>query len=207
MAEGNPAPAFPAQLLDWAGNRSGGVRRPFDESSGRPGGQQVFKTNLLAKLHDWCTEIGAGGQSAPRVVMLVGGPGNGKTEAVETTMGWLDTALGCEGRLVGELAKAFQPGQGKVPRRMSIGVGALAHPERPGLRLSVVQDASVVAGTSGKSAAALLLEELDAASAGGDSELYLCCVNRGRSEEHTSELQSLMRISYAVFCLKKKKKQ
>src|SRR3546814_10195219 len=29
----------------------------------------------------------------------------------------------------------------------------------------------------------------------------------GRSEEHTSELQSLMRISYAVFCLKKKPKQ
>src|SRR3546814_6481610 len=28
-----------------------------------------------------------------------------------------------------------------------------------------------------------------------------------RSEEHTSELQSLMRISYAVFCLKKKNKQ
>src|SRR3546814_8972774 len=30
---------------------------------------------------------------------------------------------------------------------------------------------------------------------------------RKRSEEHTSELQSLMRISYAVFCLKKKNKQ
>src|SRR3546814_1578716 len=29
---------------------------------------------------------------------------------------------------------------------------------------------------------------------------------KGRSEEHTSELQSLMRISYAVFCLKKKTK-
>src|SRR3546814_5473032 len=29
-------------------------------------------------------------------------------------------------------------------------------------------------------------------------------VHRSRSEEHTSELQSLMRISYAVFCLKKK---
>src|SRR3546814_1877642 len=29
----------------------------------------------------------------------------------------------------------------------------------------------------------------------------------GRSEEHTSELQSLMRISYAVFCLKKKKNE
>src|SRR3546814_9151172 len=31
-------------------------------------------------------------------------------------------------------------------------------------------------------------------------------IARKRSEEHTSELQSLMRISYAVFCLKKKKK-
>src|SRR3546814_8365433 len=30
---------------------------------------------------------------------------------------------------------------------------------------------------------------------------------KGRSEEHTSELQSLMRISYAVFCLKKKTKE
>src|SRR3546814_8608778 len=33
------------------------------------------------------------------------------------------------------------------------------------------------------------------------------CSSFVRSEEHTSELQSLMRISYAVFCLKKKKKQ
>src|SRR3546814_2335322 len=31
-------------------------------------------------------------------------------------------------------------------------------------------------------------------------------IDRSRSEEHTSELQSLMRISYAVFCLKKKNK-
>src|SRR3546814_10111000 len=33
------------------------------------------------------------------------------------------------------------------------------------------------------------------------------CRRRRRSEEHTSELQSLMRISNAVFCLKKKKKK
>src|SRR3546814_5914568 len=33
---------------------------------------------------------------------------------------------------------------------------------------------------------------------------YLYYFNSSRSEEHTSELQSLMRISYAVFCLKKK---
>src|SRR3546814_15863549 len=34
----------------------------------------------------------------------------------------------------------------------------------------------------------------------------LCFPSPGRSEEHTSELQSLMRISYAVFCVKKKKR-
>src|SRR3546814_9797989 len=39
-----------------------------------------------------------------------------------------------------------------------------------------------------------------------DFNAYLPCdENVQRSEEHTSELQSLMRISYAVFCLKKKK--
>src|SRR3546814_1807894 len=32
----------------------------------------------------------------------------------------------------------------------------------------------------------------------------ISCSEKRRSEEHTSELQSLMRISYAVFCLKKK---
>src|SRR3546814_7644357 len=37
---------------------------------------------------------------------------------------------------------------------------------------------------------------------------FFCCdsLSNQRSEEHTSELQSLMRISYAVFCLKKKSK-
>src|SRR3546814_7652879 len=42
-------------------------------------------------------------------------------------------------------------------------------------------------------------ESLDASAATCDSH------RSTRSEEHTSELQSLMRISYAVFCLKKKK--
>src|SRR3546814_7906495 len=37
-----------------------------------------------------------------------------------------------------------------------------------------------------------------------DSRSWLQAVRRPRSEEHTSELESLMRISYVVFCLKKK---
>src|SRR3546814_10860766 len=41
---------------------------------------------------------------------------------------------------------------------------------------------------------------------GVESALCGCQRQTCRSEEHTSELQSLMRISYAVFCLKKKNK-
>src|SRR3546814_15237012 len=47
-----------------------------------------------------------------------------------------------------------------------------------------------------------LAGELGLTGAAADQAI---AVMRGRSEEHTSELQSLMRISYAVFCLKKKK--
>src|SRR3546814_2104258 len=47
---------------------------------------------------------------------------------------------------------------------------------------------------------------IDWARRKGSGPVALGGVSLGRSEEHTSELQSLMRISYAVFCLKKKKK-
>src|SRR3546814_7140294 len=63
-------------------------------------------------------------------------------------------------------------------------------------------------GRQGKGARTLLASPLTAAAcaiagAVADPRKYLV---DARSEEHTSELQSLMRISYAVFCLKKKKK-
>ncbi len=177
MTEGAQTP-FPTQLLTWAGNRSGGVRRLFDESSGRPAGQNPFRTQLLVKLQQWCDEIGAGVQTAPRVILLVGGPGNGKTEAIEATMGWLDDALECDGALVAELAHAFHPTVGKVARRVSVEVSRPAPSRHQGLGLSIVQDASVVAGSNGRSAAELLLDELDDACSTG-AGLYLCCVNRG----------------------------
>src|SRR3546814_3329431 len=72
-------------------------------------------------------------------------------------------------------------GLGKVAR-LRVGAHRGAH----GMR-------AVVGGNAGGDA----LGGLDA-----DGEVGV--VRGGRSEEHTSELQSLMRISYAVFCLKKK---
>src|SRR3546814_1935082 len=59
-------------------------------------------------------------------------------------------------------------------------------------------DASVREGEAGGGLDALLAA-LDQGTAAYRAGIV------GRSEEHTSELQSLMRISYAVFCLKKKK--
>src|SRR3546814_9506030 len=50
------------------------------------------------------------------------------------------------------------------------------------------------------------LGEADDRVRGFDSGADIYLVKHSRSEEHTSELQSLMRLSYAVFCLKKKKK-
>src|SRR3546814_9660935 len=47
--------------------------------------------------------------------------------------------------------------------------------------------------------------DLDAAIKAGITVAEVTFCNSIRSEEHTSELQSLMRTSYAVFCLKKKK--
>src|SRR3546814_3100758 len=67
-----------------------------------------------------------------------------------------------------------------------------------GLRLMVVEGAMLV----GPGAAGLERQPRCAMTIAWD----VTTVHRGRSEEHTSELQSLMRISYAVFCLKKKNK-
>src|SRR3546814_6409886 len=51
-----------------------------------------------------------------------------------------------------------------------------------------------------------LIAPVDGQGMADAAVLRLTDAGRARSEEHTSELQSLMRTSYAVFCLKKKKK-
>src|SRR3546814_4133103 len=62
-------------------------------------------------------------------------------------------------------------------------------------------------GDHGRMAIAIRVDPAMIADIRADAgnHLVLLRVEPGRSEEHTSELQSLMRISYAVFCLKKKK--
>src|SRR3546814_4525125 len=109
------------------------------------------------------------------------------------------------------------------------GEGLLQQPQAPEARVAGAADDEVVVdgdaellggaaqflghgdvGGRGLGVAARMVVDEDE---GGGAQLegalhHLAGVDRGvvdRSEEHTSELQSLMRISYAVFCLKKKK--
>src|SRR3546814_8158774 len=70
--------------------------------------------------------------------------------------------------------------------------------ERPGGMLAARPTAEIVARDQDRRA--LILGPVEQIVRVGAQALE-------RSEEHTSELQSLMRISYAVFCLKKKKKE
>jgi len=169
---------YPAALVDWAGHHSGGVKRLLDNESGQPN-KLLLKTSLLARLQAWAEKLPADSTSIPRIILLVGGPGNGKTEAIESTIHWLDESLGCEGRLIEELSKAFHPFAGfKVPRIVSVNAGSLSRFDS-GLSLDIVQDATSTAGHEGSAASALLIEELDRLQDGPPSHAYLCCVNRG----------------------------
>lgn len=169
---------YPAALVDWAGHHSGGVKRLLDKNSGQPN-KQLLRTNLLSRLQTWANRLPTEASTAPRIVLLVGGPGNGKTEAIECTIRWLDESLGCDGRLVDELSKAFHPSTGSaVPRLARVDAGSLARLDSS-LSLDIVQDASATAGHEGSTAPVLLIDELARLLNGSPTQAYLCCVNRG----------------------------
>lgn len=172
-----PDRSYPAGLLEWSGNRAGGVRRLFDDSSGRPG-KGVFETNLLHRLRDWAGQVSRGADGVPRIILLVGGPGNGKTEAIESTIVELDGLLGSSGALLAEVSRGFHPPEGQpVPRLVRVAIDGRAT-GGGSFELDIVQDASV-GGTTARPAALALVEELGDALAAGRSRAYLCCVNRG----------------------------
>ncbi|QXI26416.1 hypothetical protein [Pseudomonas vanderleydeniana] len=169
---------YPSALVDWAGHHSGGVKRLLDKNSGQPN-KQLLRTNLLSRLEDWANQLPSGASTVPRVVLLVGGPGNGKTEAIESTILWLDKSLGCDGKLVDKLSQSFHPSSGlAVPRRVTVDAGKLASSDSS-LSLEIVQDASATAGHEGDSASLLLIKELSSLIGKSHSSAYLCCVNRG----------------------------
>lgn len=170
-------PPLPAALLDWAGHKSGGVRRLFHSAGGRPTGDVVF-TPLLARLGGWCKAIASGVEGTPRIVLLVGGPGNGKTEAIEFTIKKLDADLELSGALVGALKSQFFREDGSTPRHAIGDISNLSNGSYP-YHLSIVQDASVRDDALEKSPADLLIGDLRKLVLGEPNQVYLACINRG----------------------------
>ncbi|EOH6077528.1 hypothetical protein ACMAVI_006026 [Burkholderia cenocepacia] len=130
-------------------------------------------------MEAWAEDVASGAQDTPRILLLVGGPGNGKTEAIEHTIRHLGECLGAEREVIDALSKSFHPPPGKaVDRVVSVDVGSLTPNSRP-MFLSIVQDASATAGKEGGTAPQLLLRELDELLRESSGQYYLCCVNRG----------------------------
>src|SRR3546814_3149992 len=101
----------------------------------------------------------------------------------------------------------------RVPVRIELDPKQLAeHPLRLGLSMSVDvsicdQDGKMLGDSAPESGKPLFSTRAYATQLSEANALIERIINDNlRSEEHTSELQSLMRISYAVFCLKQKKK-
>src|SRR3546814_9487867 len=67
--------------------------------------------------------------------------------------------------------------------------------------------AGIAVGVHALRREAILFDQVENGDATLLLDIGIAPDDRARSEEHTSELQSLMRISYAVFCLKKKKQK
>lgn len=168
-------PRYPAGLVEWSG-QSRGVRKLFYDSSGRPC-RAVIETPLLTRVRDWAQSV-VSDNTSPRCLLLVGGPGNGKTEAIEALVRHIDEVLVANGKLVDEFSATYSGKNGTaIPRLVSAGL-----PDNVGKRsaICVVQDASVNDAMSpGKSAAELLVGDFSAHLVGSSAHVYVACVNRG----------------------------
>src|SRR3546814_2867727 len=82
---------------------------------------------------------------------------------------------------------------------------AAVGPSNGGAELVVVGDGPMAAAVRARARELGLLDRIRFAGARAENETLAEIAHADRSAEHTSELQSLMRLSYAVFCLQKKK--
>src|SRR3546814_2189986 len=102
----------------------------------------------------------------------------------------------CSSDLPGAAEKTVAHGEVHAPRRRQVGRG-----QRKGVLITLAHRRRAC----GPGFAGFGLGKTRGVIAGTQAQGHEQSAQAKRSEEHTSELQSLMRISYAVFCLKKKK--
>lgn len=148
-----------------------------------------METPIVARLRSWVDNLLLAPTTTPTTVLLVGGPGNGKTDAVQVLIEYLDGRVGAGGRLVGEFAKIYAATGGSLaPRQVSLALPAFAAamPADMPQRLCLVQDASEDPQQPGTSRGKLLATELLQCLRAPSDSLYICCANRGVVSEALS---------------------
>lgn len=168
---------YPAGLLNWSGDKAGGVKKLFYKGSGRPSGG-VIMTGLLQRLSGWTKDVAAGKGDTPRAVFLIGGPGNGKTEAIEYTIKELDFALQLGGQLLDELAARFA-GDGGPTGRIVRTIKTQFPAESMISAIAIVQDGSEAEPGESTTPAAHLCNDLGLLMGGQAGLVYIACINRG----------------------------
>src|SRR3546814_7057852 len=102
-----------------------------------------------------------------------------------------DLTLAKRRQRIGGVERRHVGGEHRVGHRISLKIARTGLASAPTMRSGSATSSYRPGGTS---------------SSASPSNIRISVAFTARSEEHTSELQSLMRISYAVFCLKKKTK-
>ncbi|WP_144409309.1 hypothetical protein [Pseudoxanthomonas suwonensis] len=166
------------KLMGWHPSADAGVRIPFTNGV-RPLEERIA-TPLIGRLQKHAEAL-ASGQSVPRIILLVGGSGNGKTDAVEAYIEALDTACNALGKLLQRVSKEFF-GEESLPAWMVKFDAKDVDAANPALarigEFSILQDASASREPSGD-AAARLADVLENAVSSDGGSLMLACINRG----------------------------
>ena len=179
-----------SELLTWHGHDRGGVRVPFQSAMGNPLGAIIY-TSLIGKLQGLAADLANGTQGSPRWIFLIGGPGNGKSEAVESFVRELDELAGTGGGLVDLVTQKFNPNP-VTPRRVEVSGSELRESafQEHLRRLIIIQDASAV-DKPDQNAEDTLIEDLaDVITAPeGQEPVFICCANRGLVARARSAIQ------------------
>ena len=172
---------FPNKFLYWSPSCEGLVKKPFlDGDSSRL--TPVFPTNISRRLDEWVDKI-INKDECPRCIFLVGGTGNGKSEAVEQLIFNLSEKIENGKKIKQSLQDEFEKSikAGFINRKVTVN-----HSIGKFKSLHLVQDASGV--EKNKSPQKCFIEDLKEIVLGSSDEIYICCINRGIIAESLSEL-------------------